>query len=400
MSSLAIDGGPAVRSTPMPGWPHYDADERDAAGAVLESGRVNYWTGDECRSFEREFASWNSAPFAVAVSNGTVALELALGALGVGAGDEVVVPAATFVATAAAVATCGAVPVVADIDPATQGLSADTLEAAITPRTVAVVVVHLAGVPADMPAIMQVARRHGLRVVEDCAQAHGARLGGQVVGGFGDIAAWSFCQDKILSTGGEGGAVTTADEALWRRCWERKDHGKNYDAVFHTEHPPGFRWLHDRFGTNARMTEFQAAIGRIQLHKLGSWVATRRSHAAALTAGLEDLVALRLPAPSTDAEPAWYRYYVHVRPDRLAAGWDRGRVCEALQAEGAQVNHGGCMEIHRERAFANIRPTSELPVAAELGRTALAVLVHPTLTGDDVHDTVEAFRKVMAVATA
>jgi dTDP-4-amino-4,6-dideoxygalactose transaminase len=395
---LAVDGGAPIRSRPMPGWPQFDADDLDSAREVLASGRVNYWTGENGRMFEKEFARWVGVPYGVAVTSGTVALELALAALDIGPGDDVIVPATTFIATASAVAMRGAAPIVADVDPTTQCLTADSAEAALTPRTRAIIVVHVAGFPADMPPLLELAEAHGLRVVEDCAQAHGARREGRMVGTFGDIAAWSFCQDKIMTTAGEGGAVTTADECLWRRVWEAKDHGKSFAAVFDREHPPGFRWLHESFGTNARMSEVQAAVGRSQLRKLDRWVARRREHATALRDALSAVPALRVPPQPLGVEHAWYRFYLHVRPELLAPGWSRDQMVAAIAAEGVPCQQGGCTEIHRERAFNRIRPRRALPVAAELGRIALALLVHPTLTSVDVQDTIEAVWKVARVA--
>jgi dTDP-4-amino-4,6-dideoxygalactose transaminase len=399
-AQLACNGGVPVRPGPMPRWPHFDADDVAAAQDVLVSGNVNYWTGDQGRRFEREFAEWAGAPYGVAVANGTVALEVALAALGIGPGDEVVVPSATFIATASAVVARGAVPVVVDVAPDTQCMTAEGVAAAVTERTRAVIVVHLAGFPADMPAILRVTRDNGLRVVEDCAQAHGARRDGRGVGTFGDVAAWSFCQDKIMTTAGEGGLITTSDEALWRRCWELKDHGKSYAALFERAHPPGFRWVHESFGTNARMTDVQAAVGRSQLRKLDRWVATRRAHAAVLDDRLRGIPSLRLPPLVEGTEPAYYRFYLHVRDQLLAPGWNRDRIVAAVQAEGVPCASGGCTEIYRERAFDSVgRPDRPLPVAAELGRTSLALLVHPTLSDADIADSASAVEKVMYAAT-
>lgn len=398
-SCLAIEGGPPVRTRPVPTWPVFDAEDAAAVESVLRSGKVNYWTGHHGRAFEREFATWAGAPFGVAVANGTLALEIALTALGVGPGDEVIVPAATFIATASAVASRGATPVVVDVDLARQSLTAESVTAAVTARTRAVIVVHLAGVPAEIEPIVQIAHAHDLRVVEDCAQAHGATSGGRGVGTFGDIAAWSFCQDKIMTTLGEGGAVTTADEELWRRCWELKDHGKSYAAAHESAPAPGFRWLHDRFGTNARLTEVQAAVGRRHLLKIDDWVRRRRANATALRAALQDVPGLRLPPVLPGVEPSWYRFYLHVRPDQLHPGWDRDRIVQAIHAEGVPCSFGGCTEIHRERAFRVFgAPEPHLPRAAELGRTSLALLVHPTLDHGDIADTATAVRKVMNAA--
>ncbi len=404
------DGVLAVRSAvsrqdPFPPWPAFAADEIDAVVAVLRSGRVNYWTGEEGRAFEREFAAMLGAKHAVALSNGTVALELALRAVGVGPGDDVVVPARTFVATASAVVAVGGRPVIADIDPVSQSLTAETVRAALTERTRAVVPVHLGGWPAPMPDLMALAHEHGLLVVEDCAQAHGAAIDGRQVGTFGHAAAWSFCQDKIITTAGEGGMVTTDDENVWRAVWEFKDHGKSYAAVYERDHPPGFRWLHESFGTNARMTEVQAALGRCALAKLPDWSERRRTHAASLDAGLADLPGLRVTVPPPGVRHAYYKYSLFVRPEELAPGWTRDRVMASVEAEGVPCFQGACAEIYREKAFDSgdgvaLRPPHPLPVAAELGETSLMLLVHPTLAETHIDRTIEVFRKVMATAAA
>lgn len=397
---LAVDGGQPIRTRPMPGWPYFDEAELEVVVEVLRSRKVNYWTGEHGRAFEHEFADRVGSPYAVALANGTLALEIALRAVGVTTGSEVIVPSASFIATASAVVACGARPVVVDVDRDSQCLTAESVEPAISARTMAVVPVHLAGYPADMWPLMELARRRGLRVVEDCAQAHGAARGGHGVGTFGDIAAWSFCQDKIMTTAGEGGAVTTAEKGLWRRCWEYKDHGKSYQSTFERAHSPGFRWLHDSFGTNARMTEIQAAVGRSQLGKLDRWVSRRREHADTLRTALSELPAVRLPDIPADVQHAFYRFYVHLRPAHLRPGWDRDRVVAAICAEGVPCQHGGCTEIYRERAFDAVgRPCQPLPVAAELGRTSLTLPVHPSLDDRDVADVATAVRRVCEVAT-
>ncbi len=286
LSALAMDGGPPVRSKSFPPWPYYEPDEMEAVTAVLASGRVNYWTGEEGRQFESEFAAQVGTQHAVAVMNGSVALELALRALGLGPGDEVVVPARSFIASASSVVLVGARPVFADVDPLSGNLTAESIAAVLSPRTRAVIVVHLGGWPCDMDSISALTQARGLRLIEDCAQAHGATYKGRQVGSFGAAAAFSFCQDKIMSTGGEGGMLVCNDETVWQRAWSYKDHGKSWDAVYRRQHPPGFRWLHESFGSNWRMTEMQAAIGRRQLKKLSSWVAQRQQNALALELAL------------------------------------------------------------------------------------------------------------------
>ncbi len=396
---LAIDGGSPVRTTPWAPWPQFDADEIEAATAVLRSGKVNYWTGDVGREFERRFAARIGVEHAVAVSNGTVALELALRGVGVGPGDEVVVPSCTFVATASAVAALGARPVFADVCERQGSMTADTLQAAATPRTKAAIVVHLGGWPAPIQPIAELCRSNGYKLIEDCAQAHGAAVAGRSVGTFGDVAAFSFCQDKIMTTGGEGGMVVTPEGAVWSKVWSAKDHGKSWEAVYEHEHPPGFRWLHTSLGTNARLTEFQSAIGLQQLRKLDDWVAARRAHAHRLLDGLDRHPAVWAPRPNDTEYGSYYRVYARIRPEALAPGWTRDRVMVALEAEGIPCRVGSCAEIYRETAFPRAwKPDAPLPRAARLSRTALAFTVHPTLSASDIDDTLKAVDKVMAVA--
>ena len=396
---LAIDGGQPVRTAPLAPWPFFDADEIVAATAPLQSGKVNYWTGTEGREFERDFAAFAGCSHAIALANGTVALELALYALGIGPGDEVITTSRTFIASASCIVMSGATPVIAEVDPVSQNITAATIRPLITSRTKAIIAVHLAGWPCDMDLILQLAREHGLKVIEDCAQCHGATYRGRPVGSLGDVAAFSFCQDKIMTTGGEGGMLTTNDAALWQKAWEFKDHGKSFDAVYNRQHPPGFRWLHESFGTNGRLTEMQSAIGRVQLQKMPGWTRKRRRHAVILTDGFSALPALRLTLPPTEIGHAYYKYYAFVRQELLRVGWDRDRIMNAVSAEGIPCFSGSCSEIYLEKAFDGLRPTRRFPVAKELGDTSLMFLLHPTLCDADMSDTVAALQKVLAVAT-
>jgi len=399
-SQLAIEGGKPVRSAPFAPWPYFEAEEREAVERVLESGKVNYWTGEEGRQFEREFAAYVGTKYAVAVANGTVGLELALFALGIGTDDEVVTASRTFIASASCAVMRGATPTMADVDRESQNVTAETIRQAITPRTRAIIAVHLAGWPCDMDPILELAREHGLRVIEDCAQAQGARYKGRPVGSMGDINSFSFCQDKIMTTGGEGGLVTTNNEEYWERAWSFKDHGKSYDAVYRRQHPPGYRWLHEQFGTNWRLTEMQSAMGRVLLRKLDSHVAIRRRHAERLNAAFSAISALRTTLPPADTFHSYYKYYVFVRPEQLGEGWDRDRIQAAIVAEGIPCFSGSCSEIYLEKAFDGMRPEHRLPVARELGETSLMFLVHPTLSDQEIDDTIAAVRKVMEHASA
>jgi len=404
--------------TPFSPWPNFTEGESTAVQQVLLSNKVNYWTGSECRTFEQEFAAWCGASHAVALANGTLALDVALKALGVGPGDEVVVTPRTFIASVSCVVNAGAVPVFADVDRESGNITAETVAKVLTPRTKAVICVHLAGWPCDMDPIMSLADKRGFKVIEDCAQAHGARYKGRSVGSIGHVGAWSFCQDKIMTTGGEGGMVTTDDEALWRAMWSYKDHGKSYEAVYEREHPPGFRWLHESFGTNWRMMEMQAAIGRIQLKRMASWTARRNYNALALTWVLQpfstEFGPMRLPVFHCASSAcrwygrcengcvhAQYKFYAYVRPQNLGAGWSRDRIIEAMNAEGVPCYQGSCSEVYLEKAFDNTgwRPEVPLPVAKELGETSLMFLVHPTLTDEEICKTCEVVRLVLGQAS-
>lgn len=390
-------GSPAAFSP----WPHFGEEEIAAATAVLRSGKVNYWTGGEGKAFEQEYAAHVGVPHAIAMANGSVTLELALRAAGIGPGDEIVVSPRSYIASVSCVVLCGARPVFADVDRDSGNLTAETIRRVLTPRTRAVIPVHLAGWPCDLDPIMALARERGLFVLEDCAQAHGATYGGRPVGALGHAASFSFCQDKILTTGGEGGLVVTADAALWGRMWSLKEHGKSHDACFNRAWPPGFRWLHESFGTNARMTEMQAAIGRVILRKLPAWTSARRRHAAALTAALSAYPSIRTPRPPAGSGHACYKYYCYVVPERLRAGWTRDRVMQAIAREGVPCFSGSCSEIYQEKAFdaPGLRPAERLPVARELGETSLMFLVHPTLRDDEIERVGAAARRVLDEAT-
>jgi len=392
-----------VLNTPFSPWPKFTDEEADAVKQVVLSNKVNYWTGTETREFEKEFAAWCGTSHAIALANGTLALDIALKALDIGPGDEVVVTPRSFIASVSCVVNAGAIPVFADVDPDSGNISAKTIAKVLTPRTKATVCVHLAGWPCDMDPIMLLAHEHGIKVIEDCAQAHGAYYKGRSVGSIGHIGAWSFCQDKIMTTGGEGGMVTTNDESLWRIMWSYKDHGKSYEAVYQRQHPPGFRWLHESFGTNWRMLEMQAVIGRIQLKRMDEWTRVRNGHAEllirALTSFAGDDGCIRLPKldQSGGSIHAYYKLYCYVNPLRLAPGWSRDRIIDAINAEGVPCYQGSCSEIYLEKAFDQTgwRPLERLPVARQLGETSLMFLVHPTITSEEINKAARAISAVL-----
>ena len=379
-------------------WPSFTQKEADAVSRVLLSNKVNYWTGQECREFEKEVAQFTETQYAVALANGTVALDVALKALGIGAGDDVIVTSRTFLASASSIVTAGANPIFADVELDSQNISAETIQAVLTPNTKAIICVHLAGWMCDMDPIMQLASDKGLYVIEDCAQAHGAKYKGKSAGSIGHIAAWSFCQDKIMTTGGEGGMVTTNDETLWKKMWSYKDHGKNFDSIYNKQHPPGFRWLHDSFGTNWRMMEMQAVIGRIQLKMMPEWTAKRMANMEKIYAAFADSPYFSVHRPSDEYVHAAYKCYVQVNTDRLPEGWSRDRIMAEMNALGVPCFSGSCSEVYLEHAFDGTawRPTQRLQNAQKLGETSLMFLVHPTLTENNIQTTESAIQQIIS----
>ena len=335
-------------------WPYFDRDEIDAVERVLRSGKVNYWTGEEGRLFEKEFAAASGCAHSIALANGTIALELALRALGIGPGDEVITTARTFIASASCAAMVGARPVLVDVDRVSQNLTAETIRPEITSRTKAIIAVHINGWPCDMDPILELAGLLGIAVIEDCSQAHGATYKGRPVGSMGAVGTFSFCQDKIMTTGGEGGMAVTNDRALYEAIWSLKEHGKRPSP-----RDAGGR-VYVGFGTNGRMTEMQAAIGRVQLRKLPEWVAARRRNAAVLEEKLKDVAGLRLTAPGRETGHAYYRYSIFVERSRLRHGWSRERIVAEINAEGVPCFSWANGDLSQEKAFYGL-PRRKLP---------------------------------------
>ncbi|WP_415871561.1 DegT/DnrJ/EryC1/StrS family aminotransferase [Acinetobacter pittii] len=377
-------------------WPSFTTEEADAVKNVLLSNKVNYWTGQECRIFEKEFAEFSDTKYAVALANGTVALDVALKALDIGAGDDVIVTSRTFLASASSIVTAGANPVFADVELDSQNISHRTIEAVLTPNTKAIICVHLAGWMCDMDPIMQLAAERGIYVIEDCAQAHGAKYKGKAAGSIGHIAAWSFCQDKIMTTGGEGGMVTTNNETLWKKMWSYKDHGKSYDSIYNKQHPPGFRWLHDSFGTNWRMMEMQAVIGRIQLTRMAEWTKKRTENAEKILEAFDGSPFFSVHTPSVDYVHAYYKCYVQVNLEALPDGWSRDRIMQEINSQEVPCFSGSCSEVYLEHAFDGTpwRPEKRLENAQKLGETSLMFLVHPTLSQESIEKTIRAINTV------
>ncbi|MGI9405335.1 MAG: DegT/DnrJ/EryC1/StrS family aminotransferase [Hyphomicrobiaceae bacterium] len=376
-------------------WPHFATDEIDAVADVLRSGRVNQWTGERVVAFEEAFAERFAMPHAIALANGSLALELALRAFDVGPGDEVIVTSSSFMASASCVPLVGAVPVFADVNRNSQNMTAATVEPLITDKTRAIIPVHLAGWPVDIEPLMELARRHKLFVIEDCAQAHGAEIVGKPAGSFGHAAAFSFCQDKIMTTGGEGGMVLFRDKDPWKRAWSYKDHGKSWEMMHEPNAGPGFRYVHETIGSNWRLTEMQAAIGLVQLTKLDRWLAERRANAAVWCEALAQSRAVRIPAVPPHLAHARYKLCVFLELDQLKPGTTRDDVLTALQTHEIDAGSGFCPEIYLEKAFASLK-VAPREVAHALGQTSLMFKVHPTLNPDKLASDAGRARDVIA----
>lgn len=390
-------------------WPSFSKKEIDAVKKILKSNKVNYWTGDECRKFEKEFAKYFDSKYSVSLANGTVAIDLALKVLDIKAGDEVIVTSRTFIASVSSIVNAGGIPIFADVCLNSQNFRSSEISNLITQKTKAILCVHLAGWPCEMDNIMRIAKKNNLFVIEDCAQAHGAKYKGKSVGSIGHIGCWSFCQDKIMTTGGEGGMVTTNSKKLWEKMWAYKDHGKSYNAVYKKKHPYGFRWLHESFGTNWRMTEIQATIGRIQLQKMSEWTRKRNQNQNLIWKTCKTLDLIRSPKFN---EKSWeyynegnvhaaYKCYVFINKSKMKSGWSRDKIIKEINNLGVPCFSGSCSEVYREKAFykSNLRPKKRLKSAKDLGETSLCFLIHPTITKKEINLTCKAIIDVAKKAT-
>ena len=388
-------------NTSFTSWPSFSEEEADAVKNVLLSNKVNYWTGNECREFEKEFAVWSNSKYAIALGNGTLALDSAFKALDISVGDEVIVTARTYIASVTSIINAGAIPIFADVDLNSQNITPGTIRSMITSKTKAIVCVHLAGWPCEMDEIIDLANEFNLYVIEDCSQAHGAKYKGKSVGSIGNIGCWSFCQDKIMTTGGEGGMVTTNDKSLWSKMWSYKDHGKSYEAVYEKKHPDGFRWVNESFGTNWRMTEMQGVIGRIQLRRMQNWRTNRITNANKIWDIAKKCKGLRVPDIPNHVDHAAFKCYIFVKSNELKNKWNRDKIIKEINALGVPCYSGSCPEVYLEKAFdkTEFRPKERLVNAKELGETSLMFLVHPTLSKDEIQQTCNLITSTMNLAT-
>jgi dTDP-4-amino-4,6-dideoxygalactose transaminase len=349
---LAITGGePAIEKT-LPGWPQFTEEIIEAAVEPLKTGKVNYWTGKVGMEFEKRWADWNGVRFAISTTNGTSALHTALGGLGIGPGDEVITTPYSFIASSFCVVQAGAIPVFADVKREDHCIDPEDIEKKITPRTRAIIPVHLYGNICEMDEIMEIAKAHSLYVIEDSAEAHGATYKGNKVGCIGDVGAFSFCQNKTFTTGGEGGMVTTNNEEVAWRCRSFRDHGYDVEKRLSLLEMEGaLPYIHKIIGFNYRMTEMQSAIGVKEMERLDSWnLPRRRRNGEILIAELKDLPQIQyLPVHNQEKVNGFYVFPVVLNLERLSC--DKKTFLEAIVAEGVPAWREFWPQSYKERAY-------------------------------------------------
>jgi len=374
----------------MKRWPSYSDEEIDLVCSILKSGKVNYWSGDVGRKFEEEFAVYTGNDHAIACANGTVALIMAYKAVGVDEESEVITTPRTFVATSSAAAMCGASLRYADVDYWSGCITAKSIEPLVTDRTKCVSVVHLGGHPGDIESIARLCKEKGISLIEDCSQAHGASVNGKIVGSFGDIGVWSFCQDKIISTGGEGGMVATSNELYAERMFQMKDHGRNRRQVgASSKTSASFKWTVESIGMNYRLTEMQSALGRYQLKRLEHNLRRRQDIADVYEEILGSCSEFRFPSLKENERCAYYRFYVYCQGAN--SGERRNWLIEEMQKHGYSVNVGSCPEVWREKGLKQYtQQVSSLRYAQMLGETSIALPISHLMSNEDAASIAEA----------
>lgn len=377
-------------------WPTYNDKMIDNVVKILKSGKVNQWTGSKVYEFEKKFSEYFGIDHSIAIFNGTVALELCLKAIDLKNEDEVIVSSRTFIASAFCINTCKGIPVFVDVDKNSQNITLFNIKKAVTDKTKAVILVHLAGWPCELEEIVNWCHSQNIFIIEDCAQAHGAKYNNKYVGTWGDINAWSFCQDKIISTGGEGGMVTTNNHQLFLKAWSYKDHGKNYEKTIGAISSPVksgiFRWVHDSIGTNWRMTEIQASIGIDSLDNLQEWIEIRRNNSKIFNEILKDCKLIRIAIPDDKYYHSYYKYYCFIKPKFLKENYSRDDIIVELNTKGIPCFQGTCGEIYLEKAYdLNLN----LPITKSLSETSLMFLVDPTYTSTTIREIALKIKEVL-----
>ncbi len=384
----------------FPTWPHYSLEEIQKVNDILVSGKVNYWTGDEGKSFEKEFSIFSHNKYAVTLANGSLALSAAYLALGIKNQAELITTPRTFIATSASAYLLKAKPIFADVDINSGCITAEFIEPLISIHTKAICVVHIGGWPCDIEPICKLAKKYGIYVIEDCSQAHGAQINGKSVGSFGDVSIWSFCQDKIISTGGEGGMLTTNSRDIYDKVWSFRDHGKTKNSIKIKNKSNEFRFIHENFGSNFRLTEIQSAIGRIQLRKISETNKIRANNADILFKTLSKIECIRIPLPEKKFRHGWYKFYCYLDFESIKESWSRQKIINEINKLGYPAFSGGCSEIYLENCFlnANLSPNKRLKNAKLMGETSLMFVVHNTISIPKMKEYAEVIRKILIQA--
>jgi len=386
-------------------YPSYNQNTLKKVQQVLKSGRVNYWTGNECKEFEKEFSKYIGNKYATTLSNGSVALELALKALRLKEGDEIIVSPRSFIISASCVFNLGLKPIFADVDN-NGNLSIQGIKNAYNKKVKAIIVVHLNGLVCDMDPILKFVKKNKIFLIEDCSQAHGAIYKGNKAGSFGDISTWSFCQDKIISTGGEGGMISTNNKRLWLKLWSLKDHGKNYRSVYFKNHKTGFKWLHDDLGSNYRMTEIQAVIGREQLKSLDKQIKKRNMIAKLYINELEDYYTkykifkkpnfryqTYLSKENNHNVHAFYRLNLFINKNKIS----QNKLIQQFNKYKINCGVGACPEIYREKIFKKLKlyPKKRLINSKLLGETSIMFPINPNASIKKVKLEINSIKKIL-----
>ena len=361
-------------------WPHVSKSETILINKVLKSNKLNYWTGNNCKLFEQEFSKYIGKKYGVSLCNASVALDISLKAFNFKKGDEIVVTPRSYISSASCVINNYLKPVFADIDPNSQNINGETIKKVITNKTKAIILVHLAGYPCEMSEIMNIAKKYKLKIIEDCSQSHGAMYRNKFTGSFGDIAIWSFCNDKIMNTLGEGGMLCVNNKKLYKKIWSLKDCGKNYSKFINNKKSYNFKWVHDFYGTNLRLTEVQAVVGRYQLKKLNYWVNTRKKYSSIILNNVKGLNIVNFHQVPSYIKHSYYRCYLRLNKKNIKKNWNKAKIIKAMNSKGIPCNSGSCPEIYKEKAFLNLKiKFKKKKIASAISDEYIAFMVHPTL---------------------
>lgn len=377
-------------------WPFYSNKIANSVKNTIKSGKVNYWTGNLCSKFEKNFSKFINIKYSCSISNASVGLEMALNALDIKKNDEVIVPSRTYITSASAILRVNAKPIFADIEKNSLNIDINSIKKNINRNTKAIICVHLAGYPCDMKNILKIAKKNNLKVIEDCSQAHGAMIKNRSVGSFGDISVWSFCNDKIISTGGEGGMIACNNKTIYKKIWSIKDCGRSYDKIRKKTTKVGYRWLYDSIGTNFRMTEMQAAIGIIQLKELKSYLIKRNKNAKILYNALKNINFIEFQNVDKKLYHAYYRFSILINNTKIKKNHSRDTILKQLINNKIPATVGVCPELYKEKVFHKFRKKHfDRYYAKEVGKNIICFSVDPSISEQNMQSISHKIKRIM-----